>query len=135
LLLLRCEVLALAFGFVLSRNGCRQVVFFIAMKQYNKIELCGIIGSVHTVDYESGTIARISVGVNNSFLSASENEYTKTEWFDVHISSRDTSVDLKKLTRGDCVYAEGTMASSEYVGSDGISHYYWRVNANIFKKI
>ena len=105
------------------------------MKQFNRIQLCGIVGYTHIAEFDNEKKARLGIAVNYRYLSASENEYTQVEWFDVNVSDKDTDVDLESIKKGDCVYVEGEIRSVEYMGSDNASHRYYTIHTDILKKV
>ena len=103
------------------------------MDTYNKVEIQGILGYIHCIDYGSHTVAKISI-YDDSMLP-DDATITQRKWFVAIIDSRDTKENLLDLQKGDCVRITGSLHTVSYTDNKGDEKMFLEIAADNLKKI
>lgn len=107
------------------------------MEQLNKVELKGIVGNVHTQEYEDVIHANFSVATDYAYKNEDGTPIVETTWHSVAASEKkDTpTFDLSRLRMGDKVHVIGRIQAQRYVTQDGMERTIYRILAQHISKI
>lgn len=103
------------------------------MTTYNKVEIQGILGYIHCIDYGSHTVAKMSVYDDSMF--SNDDTAVQRKWFTAIVDSRDTKENLVELQKGDCVKITGSLHTVSYANSTGDEKVFLEIAADNLKKI
>ena len=90
------------------------------MEHLNKIEICGIVGSVYVKDFQSAKCANFSVATNYCYKAKDGCPVIETTWHRVVAWESDTIKNLDQLRKGCCVHVIGRIRMQRYPGADGV---------------
>ena len=100
------------------------------MEFINKIELCGIVGSVKITKIGNKEQARFSLCVDQVYTSSTGDVTIQNSWFDCTAWESSKITNLSKLAKGMIVHLTGRIKMSSYLNAEGNEKIYWEVICN-----
>ena len=96
------------------------------MEYLNKIELKGVVGSVHSVNVGDTAVVRFSVMTEYAYNGTDGGAVAETTWFNCtawksNVPNADT------LAVGDYVHLTGRVRAYTYVSASGDDRYGWEI--------
>lgn len=101
------------------------------MEYLNKVELCGVVGSIRTMPIGDTFITRFAVATDCTYEDKSQGFVVETTWH--NCTSFDASA--KDLQRGDKVHVLGRIRRNEYVNSVGERAFSIEILTNKVQKV
>lgn len=95
------------------------------MASLNRVELIGRLGDDPDLRYtgEGTAVANLSIATDESYTRNDGTEVDQTEWHDVTVFGRQAETVSEYTSKGDQVYVEGNLETSQYEDRDGITRY------------
>ncbi len=95
------------------------------MEQINKVELLGIVGSVHVYNQGPSTpFARVSLVTKSVYFQASTSgDVVESTWHNVIINQGRNMPDLSIIKKGDALHLIGRIRNNKYTSSEGQERY------------
>lgn len=95
------------------------------MASLNRVELIGRLGDDPDLRYtgEGTAVANLSIATDESYTRNDGTEVDQTEWHDVTVFGRQAETVSEYTGKGDQVYVEGNLETSQYEDRDGITRY------------
>ena len=92
------------------------------MANLNKVLLAGHLGRDGEVRYTPGgaAVLSFSIATTDKWTSKDGQRNEKTEWHNVEMWGKSVEKLSEYLTKGKAVFVEGSIATDEYVGKDGL---------------
>ena len=96
------------------------------MEFINKVEVCGMIGTIHTESISSTSkVTTLTVCVNETYTDAGGNAVMETTWFKVSVWNSD-----EELNVGDFVHIKGKFRMRRYIDSTNNERVTYDIVAN-----
>ena len=94
------------------------------MSLRNKVTLIGRTGKdVETVNFENGTIAKVSLATSDHFTNAKGEKVEETQWHNLVAFGKTAEIMQKFVTKGNEVAVEGKIVYRSYDDKDGQKRY------------
>ncbi len=95
------------------------------MASLNRVELIGRLGDDPDLRYtgEGTAVVNLSLATDESYTRNDGTEVDQTEWHDVTAFGRQAETTAEYTAKGDQVYVEGSLETSQYEDRDGITRY------------
>ena len=95
------------------------------MASLNRVELIGRLGDDPELRYTGGgtAVANLSLATDESYTRNDGTEVDQTEWHDVTVFGRQAETVSEYTGKGDQVYVEGNLETSQYEDRDGVTRY------------
>lgn len=95
------------------------------MASLNRVELIGRLGDDPDLRYtgEGTAVANLAIATDESYTRNDGTEVDQTEWHDVTVFGRQAETVSEYTAKGDQVYVEGNLETSQYEDRDGITRY------------
>lgn len=98
----------------------------------NKIELRGVVGSVHAMKVGDTEVVRFSVMTEYAYNDKSGAAVVDCTWFNC-TAWADKTPSAVNMEKGDCVHLSGRVRMWKFTGSDGKEVNGWEVMVNDLK--
>jgi len=101
------------------------------MASLNRVELIGRLGDDPDLRYtgEGTAVASLALATDESYTRNDGTEVDQTEWHDVTVFGRQAETVNEYTGKGDQVYVEGNLETSQYTDRDGIERYSTSIKA------
>jgi single-strand DNA-binding protein len=95
------------------------------MASLNRVELIGRLGDDPDLRYtgEGTAVANLSLATDESYTRNDGTEVDQTEWHDVTVFGRQAETTAEYTAKGEQVYVEGSLETSQYEDRDGVTRY------------
>ena len=105
------------------------------MEFLNKVEIRGVVGTIHVDKVADTETAQISVMVEDAFRSSSGDAMIECTWFSIRVWKGAGIADLSKITKGTWVEIHGKQRCRRYVGEDGADRVCYEIIADTVKLV
>lgn len=89
------------------------------MEFLNKVEIRGVVGTIHVDKVADTETAQISAMVEDAFRSSSGDAVIECTWFSVRVWKGKDIADFSRIDKGTKVHIIGRWRCRRYVASDG----------------
>ena len=105
------------------------------MKQLNRVELRGTVGSVYVKDFGNTRCVNFSVATNYCFKDREGCPVIETTWHRVIAWENQDTADAFKMKKGDSAHVLGRLRIQRYTGADGVERQAVEIVANVVEKV
>lgn len=105
----------------------------IMQTDINKIELCGLIGTVRLNEVQGQKVANFSLKTEYGYINKDGFVLCETTWHNVTVWQNEEMPPLEQLEKGLRVHVTGRLRNNKYTGTDGTERVFIEVLADSLK--
>ena len=98
------------------------------MSLRNKVTLIGRTGKeVETVNFENGTLAKVSLATSDHYTNAKGEKVEETQWHNLVAFGKTAEIMQKYVEKGKEIAVEGKIQYRTYDDKDGVKRYFTEI--------